>query len=246
MIVENPVLAQTGAGESLLVNMNSPSDQGDTEHVGEDQDQHVTSQLARFHKQSSAVNLARLGGAHPTQAEARRLATENRQLREEQHKLELSLEEHKSSLKQAEKNAEEAKAAARKAADIAESLRRAAEKSGIALDDEIVKSSKYLPTSEQEIELLKTELAEIKAELQTVKLDPKNLANLMDMKKNMMFPYAMLPMFGMPPLNPFGGMPNSSQPLPNMFKSMQKVASMPAMHGIMSPPADVKTQTEEE
>eukprot|EP00889_Picochlorum_renovo_P006624 jgi/Picre1/33654/NNA_001134.t1 len=246
MIVENPVLAQTGAGDSLLVNMNSPSDQGDTEHVGEDQDQHVTSQLARFHKQSSAVNLARLGGAHPTQAEARRLATENRQLREERHKLELSLEEHKSSLKQAEKNAEEAKAAARKAADIADSLRKAAEKSGIVLDEEIVKSSKYLPTSEQEIELLKTELAEIKAELQTVKLDPKNLANLVDMKKNMMFPYAMLPMFGMPPLNPFGGMPNSSQPLPNMFKSMQKVASMPAMHGIMSPPADVKTQPEEE
>ena len=53
-------------------------------------------------------------------------------------------------------------------------------------------------------------------------------------------PYAMnmLPMFGMPPLNPFGGMtsPNNQSSIPKMLKAgmMQKVASMPAMHGLVA------------
>ena len=249
MIMDNPVLAQTGAGESLLVmnHNNSPSDQGDTEqdHFGgdADQDQNVTSQLARFHKQSSAVNLARLGGASAT-AEARRLASEVRQLREERHKLELALEESQSAQKQAEKKAEEANIAARKAADVAESLRKAAERSGIELDHEIVEISKYLPTSEQEIDLLKAELAEIKAELLHAKqrnpaaglFDPKKNAAAMNLLSQM--PYfsnamSMLPMMGMPPLNPLGGMSNGL---------MQKVASMPTMHGLMSPPAATSEQ----
>ena len=157
MIMDNPVLAQTGAGESLLVNPNH-SDQGDTEmQHGDDEDHHVSSQVARFHKQSSAVNLARLAGGS---SEAhRRLVSEVKQLREERHKLELALEESKSSQKQAEKDAEEAKAAARKASDIAEALRKAAEKTGVELEAELIESSKYLPTSEQEIELLKAELS---------------------------------------------------------------------------------------
>ena len=176
MIIENPVLAQTGAGDSLLVGPyygagadregSAHSDQGDTEH-GPDEGHHDGGEnmsdkgaLPRFHKQSSAVNLARLGSGA---VEARRLAGELRQLREERRQLELALEESRSAQKQAEKNAEEAKVAARKAADIADSLRKAAERHGIKLDDEVVQASKYLPTSEQEIELLKAELSEIKS-----------------------------------------------------------------------------------
>lgn len=235
MIMDNPVLAQTGAGESLLVNPNH-SDQGDTEmQQGDniaDEDQNVSSQVARFHKQSSAVNLARLAGGS---SEAhRRLVSEVKQLREERHKLELALEESKSAQKQAEKNAEEAKAAARKASDIAVALRKAAEKSGIELDEELVESSKYLPTSEQEINLLKAELDELKKK--SAAFDPKKAMNMLSQ-----MPYAMnmLPMFGMPPLNPFGGIssPNNSQSsIPKMLKAgmMQKVASMPAMHGLVA------------
>jgi len=55
----------------------------------------------------------------------------------------------------------------------------------------------------------------------------------------------MLPMFGMPPLNPYGGMHSAAAAAAaaNAFRpmggAMQKVASMPAMHpGMMSPPAD--------
>ena len=279
MIIENPVLAQTGAGDSLLMGQyfggdregSAHSDQGDTEHGQEmfhDGGDNVTSekgQLPRFNKQSSAVNLARLGGGA---AEARRLAGELRQLREERRQLELALEESRSSQKQAEKDAEEAKAAARKAADIAESLRKAAEKSNIKLDDEIVQASKYLPTSEQEIELLKAEMAEIKSELQLARIDrrdfdgkskgfagglPKGMPNSQAAAAaaaaaafaQMPYAMSMLPMFaGMPPLNPYGGMPGSSQmpPIPPStkgFGSMQKVASMPAIYqGIMSPPSD--------
>lgn len=231
MIMDNPVLAQTGAGESLLVNQNH-SDQGDTEmHQGDEEEHNVSSQLARFHKQSSAVNLARLAGGS---SEAhRRLVSEVKQLREERNKLELALEESKSSQKQAEKNAEEAKAAARKASDIAEALRRAAEKAGVELEEELVESSKYLPTSEQEIELLKAELSELKKK--NAAFDPKKA---MSMLSQMPYAMNMLPMFGMPPLNPFGGMasPNNQSSIPKMLKAgmMQKVASMPAMHGLVA------------
>jgi len=231
MIMDNPVLAQTGAGESLLVNPNH-SDQGDTEmQHGDDEDHHVSSQVARFHKQSSAVNLARLAGGS---SEAhRRLVSEVKQLREERHKLELALEESKSSQKQAEKDAEEAKAAARKASDIAEALRKAAEKAGVELEAELIESSKYLPTSEQEIELLKAELSELKKK--NAAFDPKKA---MSMLSQMPYAMNMLPMFGMPPLNPFGGMtsPNNQSSIPKMLKAgmMQKVASMPAMHGLVA------------
>ena len=272
MIVENPVLAQTGAGDSLIVqghyfglggddahnqHRESHSDQGDTEnhhtHGNDDFEHQVTSIPAGnqqgnrlFHKQSSAVNLARLGGGA---VEARRLAGELRQLREERRQLELALEESKSAQKQAEKNAEEAKAAARKASDIADALRKAALKSGVALEEELEQKSKYLPTSEQEIELLKAELAETKAELASrrdfdIKKLPKQqqAAAAAAAAAFAQMPYAMgmLPMFGMPPLNPYGGMAGMP-PMPPGAKglnAMQKVASMPAMHGLMSPPAD--------
>eukprot|EP00887_Chlorella_sp_A99_P004144 scaffold23.g4144.t1 len=114
MIVENPVLAQTGAADSLIMQMFPPfhalpyhvggadeaqlsdkSHEGDTEGQGdahaEVDDHHSFRQglLRQFHKQSSAANLTRL--THP--AEARRLQEEARALREECKALEGEAEE---------------------------------------------------------------------------------------------------------------------------------------------------------
>lgn len=221
------------------MNQQNHSDQGDTEENVGDEDHNV--QMGLFHKQSSAVNLARLAGG--SSDAHRRLVSEVKQLREERHKLELALEESKSSQKQAEKKAEEARDAARKASDIAVALRKAAEKAGVELEEELVESSKYLPTSEQELELLKAELSELKKK--NAAFDPKKA---MSMLSHMPYAMNMLPMFGMPPLNPFGGMTspntNSQSSIPKMLKAgmMQKVASMPAMHGLVAPTTGVSGQ----
>ena len=126
-----------------------------------------------------------------------------RSLREERHKLELALEESKSAQKQAEKVAEEARDAARKAADVADSLRKAAEAAGVELDDHLVETSKYLPTSEQEIGLLKAEIADLKTRV----FDPKKAMSML----------SQMPSLGM----------ISSMPMMMGLGGMQKVASMP-------------------
>ena len=170
---------------------------------------------------SSAANLARLA-----ETQDKRLVSEVRSLREERHKLELALEESKSAQKQAERIAEEAREAARKAADVADSLRRAAEAAGVRLDEHLVETSKYLPTSEQEIGLLKAEIAELKTRV----FDPKKAMTMLS-QMPMMTPMMMglgglngvgagvsslggiSGISGITGLNPLGGMP--------------KVASMP-------------------
>lgn len=336
MIVENPVLAQTGAGDSLLVGPyygggyvnggggdgirgHSGEGGGDTDH-GEEEgiaggeaegegegDEHASFRagdgsglLLRFHKQSSAVNLKRMGANGPPPWDARRLQEEARKLREEARQLEVVLEESRSAQKAAERAAEEAGAMARRAADIIAVLRDALSAAGIS-DPTAVEGADGidgLHTSEQEIELLRAELAETKAALLAAKSaksdkDKEKERSLRDgaaawdvtavaggvgakgtasfARNNIMpppaltpaaaaaaaaafhMPYAMgmLPMFGMPPLNPYGGMPQPPPASVAMNRplggSMQKVASMPAMHhhhhhhgvgGVMSPPAD--------
>ena len=171
---------------------------------------------------SSAANLARLA-----ETQDKRLVSEVRSLREERHKLELALEESKSAQKQAERLAEEAREAARRAADVADSLLKAAEVSGVKLDEHLVETSKYLPTSEQEIGLLKAEIADLKTRV----FDPRKAMNMLS-QMPMMNPM----MMGLGGMN--GGMnggmggglnygPNYSMNGLNPLGGMQKVASMP-------------------
>ena len=169
---------------------------------------------------SSAANLARLA-----ETQDKRLVSEVRSLREERHKLELALEESKSAQKQAEKVADEAREAARRAADVADSLFKAAEAAGIKLDEHQVETSKYLPTSEQEIGLLKAEIAELKTRV----FDPRKAMTMLS-QMPMMNPM----MMGLGNLNGMSGMSGmSGMNGLNGFSSlnplggMQKVASMP-------------------
>ena len=299
MIIENPVLAQTGAGDSLIVGqqyyqayLRGEGADGDREHSGEGEGEGDTDHgedgaagggtdhaagklrppglLRQFQKQHSAVNLNTLGAR--AAEDVRRLQDEVRQLREEAKVLEMALEETKSAQKAAERNAEDAGASRRRAAATIEKLRAALIGAGIpdptltpdAAEEEVLR------TSEQEIELLRAELADVKAVLAKAQAEKKEVEGKLRMasgpglpRGNGMpppsaaaaaaaaaaafhMPYAMgmLPMFGMPPLNPFQGLHPPPQPpsQPSAFRalgSMQKVASMPAMHhGIMSPPAD--------
>jgi hypothetical protein len=161
------------------------------------------------------------------------LVSEVRQLREERNKLEMALEESKSAQKQAEKVAEEvrvssenpspvsplliltstiasdaqAREAARKAADVADALRKAAEAAGLRLDEHLVETSKYLPTSEQEIGLLKAEIEDLKNRV----FDPRKAMSMLSQMP--MISPMMMGLGGISGLNPLGG--------------MQKVASMP-------------------
>ena len=330
MIVENPVLAQTGAGDSLMVGqqyyqayMAAERDggsgggggvvggvegegEGDTDH-GEDQHHTVggggggdaatyrQGLLRQFHKQHSAVNLTRLGAG--AAADVLRLKDELHQVREQNKSLEVALEESKSSQKEAEKRAEDAAAACRRAADTIAKLKGALSGAGVGdptSDDPKEEGDEMLRTTDQEIELLHAELAEVKNVVSKLASEKKELeakvkaaqgpglprGNGMPPPSSSAaaaaavaaaaafhsMPYAamgMLPMFGMPPLNPYGGMntgggggngggggPNGGgsglpPPAPSPFRplgSMQKVASMPAMHpgagggGLMSPP----------
>jgi len=314
MILENPALAQTGAGDSLLMgNYFAPygamamggdgeqehsvhSGEGDTDH-GEDvaggDEYHVRQGLLRnFHKQSSAVNLTRLGNAP---AEVRRLTEEVRQLRDENRLLEVALEESKSCQKAAERTADEARDVARRAADTIARLKALLDVAGLkdpgagAVEVE----ADGLRTSEQEIELLRAELAEVKESLAKARADKKEAEAVAAKHQGAAvaggkqqgiprthsmpppsaaaaaaaaaaafhMPYAMgmLPMFGMSPLNPYGGMHSGTTASPGgggthqrfmggawtgTGTSMQKVASMPAIamhHGMMSPPADRET-----
>ena len=365
MIVENPVLAQTGAGDSLIVGQQyyqaylggiaggigggggdggeysvegEGEGEGDTDHGGGDHGDTARGgvgidgqgggqqggqqggddllgiravgaegMLRQFNKQHSAVNLSRLGGG--AAADVRRLQDELRQVREEAKALGVLLEESKSAHKAAERTAEESGAVCRLAADSIQQLRAVLVTLGIADPTLALQSSgggeEGLRTSEQEIELLKLELADVKTTLSKVQAEKKEVeGNLRAAntaaaaaaaavgsglpRGNGMpppsataaaaavsafhMPYAMgmLPMFGMPPLNPYGGIQGLQQqqqqphngggggggggaaaaavPSPiggnSAFRpigSMQKVASMPAMHhntNMMSPPAD--------
>lgn len=300
MIVENPVLAQTGAGDSLIVGQQyyqaylrgegadgerehsgEGEGEGDTDH-GEDGGGNGTDQAAgrfrgsgllrQFQKQHSAVNLTTLGVR--AAEDVRRFQDEVRQLREETKVLEVSLEEAKSGQKAAERSAEEAGAACRRAAETIEQLRAALAGAGVpdptAAPD--AAADERLRTSEQEIELLRAELADVKTALAKAHVEKKEAEGKFARASSgpglprgngmpppsaaaaaaaaaaaFHMPYAMgmLPMFGMPPLNPFQGLHPPPQPPPSQpsafraLGSMQKVASMPAMHhGIMSPPAD--------
>lgn len=204
MIIENPVLAQTGAGDSLI--MGHPyfapyaamggdgtdrehsvhSGEGDTDRgeegeeaegrVNDEQDPSSVrrNQLRHFHKQSSAVNLNRLGAG--AAGEIRRLQDEMRKLREERRTLELSLEESKSAQKEAERSADEANAACRHAANIIERLKQLLAESNISIPKEEDSSvNGVLKTSEQEIELLKAELGDTKAEAAKLQAEKKEL-----------------------------------------------------------------------
>ncbi len=313
MILDNPVLAQTGAGDSLIMGqqyyqayMNAGGDrgggggsdgegEGDTDH-GEDGG-HGDGEgapggtgnlggnnlrqglLRQFRKQHSAVNLNRLGAG--AAADVRRLQDELRQVREEARSLETTLEESKSAQKAAERKAEEAGAACRRAVHTIDLLKAAVQAAGVADPTANEATDEALRTSEQEIELLRAELADVKADLAKVQAEKKEIevkskslappglprgnglpppsaaAAAAAAAAAFMQPYAMsmLPMFGMPPLNPYGGMgvppPGAAGGAANTaaaaaaaaafrpLGSMQKVASMPAMHhGMMSPPAD--------
>jgi len=324
MILDNPVLAQTGAGDSLIMGqqyyqayMNAGGDrggggsdvegegEGDTDH-GEDAGTHGEEQggagnttgagnnlggnlrqglLRQFRKQHSAVNLNRLGAG--AAADVRRLQDELRLVREEAKALETTLEESKSAQKAAERTAEEAGTACRRAAHTIDALKTALTTAGVADPSANEPADEALRTSEQEIELLRAELLEVKADLAKLQaekkefeLKSKNLtphglprgnglpppsAAAAAAAAAFQMPYAMsmLPMFGMPPLNPYGGMgvnppgaggggtagtananattaaAAAAAAAYRPVGSMQKVASMPAMHhGMMSPPAD--------
>ena len=163
---------------------------------------------------SSAANLARLA-----ETQDKRLVSEVRSLREERHKLELALEESKSAQKQAEKVADEAREAARRAADVADSLLKAAEAAGIKLDEHLVETSKYLPTSEQEVGLLKAEIAELKTRV----FDPKKAMTMLS-QMPMMNPM-MMGLSGLSGVNGINGLSGISGL--NPLGGMQKVASMP-------------------
>ncbi|KAH7624228.1 hypothetical protein Ndes2526B_g01488 [Nannochloris sp. 'desiccata'] len=239
--------------------------------------------LRQFRKQHSAVNLNRLGAG--TAADVRRLQDELRQVREEAKSLETALEESKSAQKAAERTAEEAGAACRRAAHTIDALKKALVTAGVADPSANEAADEALRTSEQEIELLRAELSEVKADLAKVQaekkefeLKSKNLQTPHGLPRgnglpppsaaaaaaaafHMPYAMSMLPMFGMPPLNPYGGMgihppgatggtagtananaAAAAAAAAAAFRplgSMQKVASMPAMHhGMMSPPAD--------
>ncbi len=95
---------------------------------------------------------------------------------------------------------------------MADSLRKAAEAAGVELDDHLVETSKYLPTSEQEIGLLKAEIADLKTRV----FDPKKAMSMLSQMPSLGMISSMPMMMGLGGiggLNPLGG--------------MQKVASMP-------------------
>jgi hypothetical protein len=323
MIVENPVLAQTGAADSLMMNHYFPatygafaaaagggegregsvhSGEGDTGDDkdgadGPDDDQHASFReglLRHFHKQSSAANLSRMGGGA---ADARRLQEEVRALREGHRCMEGDLEEARSGQKAAEAAAaaaaEEAAAvaaAARRAADTIQRLKAVVAGAGLADGAAAAAAATEavaalpaagaggagaggdpdlagLRTSEQEIELLRSELANAKASLARAQAERKEAeakarqsaaaagaggggrGGGLPPGASFPMPYAMLPMFGMPPLNPYGGMNSALAAAAAAAQglrpagAMPKVSSMPAMHhGMMSPPADRDTK----
>ena len=213
MILNNPVLAQTGAGDSLLL---MPDQQflGTTTTQDDINDNFHQDQSMRH--TSSAANLARLA-----ETQDKRLVSEVRSLREERNKMELALEESRSAQKQAEKVAEEAREAARKAADIADSLRKAAEAAGVQLDDHLVEASKYLPTSEQEIGLLKAEIADLKTRV----FDPKKAMSMLSQMPSLSMISQMPMMMGLGGIGGIGKIGGISGL--NPLGGIQKVASMP-------------------
>lgn len=123
-------------------------------------------------------------------AEVQRLREEIKAVREEKAALESELEESKAAkatAEAAEKTAEErmtsAQDACRRAGDMIQHLRQklieartAAGQSGGDVDDELDPSSiEGLQTSDQEIEVLRAEMAEVKAKLAKVKGEKKEL-----------------------------------------------------------------------
>lgn len=262
MIIENPVLAQTGAAESLLMNYWNPfmhamgADQqhsgqpsgegeGDTEaRNGEDDHGESLRQglLRHFHKQSSAVNLNRLTHVKSYDNHIEELKARER---EALAKVEAAQEELKAT-----------QMAARCAAETIKTL-----KDQLGMEDAADVEVPGLLTSEQHIALLQKELEDKKSELAKEKLEKKGLEEKLQMAVGGIpmpgnlppIPYAaMLPMFG---LNPFGGMSPATaaatahKPPRAGGGVMQKVASMPTMHhGAMSPPpfVDRKRHLQEE
>jgi hypothetical protein len=251
--------------------------------------------LRQFRKQHSAVNLNRLGAG--AAADVRRLQDELRQVREEAKSLETALEESKSAQKAAEKRVEESGTACRRAAHTIDVLKTALTAAGVADPSADEPADEALRTGEQEIELLRDELSKVKADLAKVQAEKKEFelkskssltphglprgnglpppsaaaaAAAAAAAFHMPYAMSMLPMFGMPPLNPYGGMgvhppgggaatagggataggtananataaaaAAAAAAAYRPLGSMQKVASMPAMHhGMMSPPAD--------
>lgn len=244
----------------------------------------LESALRYYHKQSSAVNLNRLanlraaGGGAGGHADRRAHAEEVARLKEEIHHLELELEESKSGHKAAERSAEEARTVARRAADTVAALRAALDAAGIP-DPTAKKNQKHngeeigeeeegeelvLRTSDQEIELLRSELADVKAALSRAHnvshkvsgfaqergggggrdMGRSNSATAAAAAAAFHLPYAMnaaaaygmLPMFGVPALG-YGGVGYGGVSLP-MGQSHHNAnpATNASMHSNLPPP----------
>lgn len=193
MIVENPVLAQTGGGESLMMGpyfpmmMGGPMDMefqsgqepregaGDTDHgKGDGEDvaavtaDNEDGQVAAFKGlmrqfNNSAVNLNRLA-ASAGPVEVRKLREEIRQLREQNKATEAALEEARSAKLEALRIAEEAKESSTRAADIIQSLRALLASNDIT-DTTAVEDNQNLRTSEEQIKILSEEIKDLKSKL---------------------------------------------------------------------------------